>query len=138
MRQAFISGRLGADPELRQAGQTPVLNLRVATSEREKVDGEWQDVTTWFGVSLFGKRAESLSRFLRKGAFVSVVGKLRVRTYQTRDGETRTALEIDSSDIDPGPKQEQRSAGTHRDYEPGEHPATAPAQQGGFEDDIPF
>ena len=79
MIHAFAVGRLGADAELQATnGGTAVLKLRLATSYKTK-DGE---LTTWLGVSLFGKRAESLAKLnLAKGDRMGVRGTLYSREH---------------------------------------------------------
>lgn len=121
------SGRLGKDPELRSAGQTPVLNLRICCNNRRKVNGEWTDVPMWMGVTIFGKRAEALARLLGKGDLLLVSGPLQERTYTTKDGAERTVIEClaDEVDFSTGKRQQQQT--------------TAPAASGTFEDqDLPF
>ena len=123
------SGRLGKDPELRQAGATPVLNMRICCNNRRKVNGDWTDVPMWMGVTVFGKRAEALARLLGKGDLLMVQGALQERTYTTKEGVQKTVIEClaDEVDFSTGKRQQQ-------------HAAAAPAQDfGGVnDDDIPF
>ncbi|MEQ8720978.1 MAG: single-stranded DNA-binding protein [Sandaracinaceae bacterium] len=94
LNKIMIVGNLGADPDVRQVGGDSVLNCRVAVSEKYRTrDGELREHTEWFGVAVWGKRADGLGRFLRKGHTVAVTGKLRTRTFE-QDGQTRTAVEI--------------------------------------------
>ena len=97
----IIVGYLGRDPELRYTPQgTAVCNFSVATTERRKdKSGEYQDVTTWFNVSLWGNRAEQTSQYLSKGKLVYLEGRLTQREYQDRDGNTRTSLDVNASDL---------------------------------------
>lgn len=96
MNKVVISGRLGADPDMKGA----VLKLRVATNERRKdKDGNWGDHTEWHSVVVFGKRAEALSRLLRKGSRVLVEGKLRTSNWE-KDGEKRYKTEIAADDLE--------------------------------------
>ena len=136
MINSTVTGRIGREPELRYAGDTPVLEFSVASSSREKVRGDWQDVTTWVRVKVYGKRAEGLAKMFAKGRHVSIGGAMMLSEFDKRDGSKGYSLELkaNADTIDPGPKQEQRSAGTHRDYEPGQFPE-APV---GGDDDIPF
>ena len=96
--QLTIAGNLTRDPELRytQGGQ-PVASFSVATTPRsynketkEYVDGE----AIFTNCTLWGKPAENLAASLTKGARVLVAGSLKSRTYQTREGETKTATEL--------------------------------------------
>ena len=97
----IVVGYLGRDPELRYTPDgTPVCNFSVATTERRKDrNGEMQDVTTWFRVNVWRRQAEVASQYLKKGRQVYVEGRLTQSEYQDREGQTRTSLEIQASDI---------------------------------------
>jgi single-strand DNA-binding protein len=123
-----ITGRLGHDARLNATRDgTAVLNLSVAVDQRVKRNGEWTKETLWVDVTLFGVRAESLSRMLRKGGLVAAHGRLGLRNYEARDGTQKTALELVADDVEPladAPGQErysardagaQRAGGAHRD-----------------------
>lgn len=73
--------------------------LRMACNERKKVDGEWVDGdATFLDVTLWRGLAESAAE-LKKGTAIIVTGKLRVRTYEDKNGNKATAVEIDAQDI---------------------------------------
>lgn len=136
MKQITIAGRLGKDAELRSTqGGTQVCRFSVATDSKR--GGE--KVTTWFDVSIFGKRGEALCSHLRKGTVVCVVGDLDARTYQ-KDGETRMALGVVASEITllgGGERGEQRdpesrSGGSY------DRPPRSDDYGGGDDPDIPF
>ena len=97
----IIVGNLGRDPELRYTPQgTAVCNFSVATSEKRKdKTGDWQDVTTWFRVTLWGKQGENASKYLQKGNPVYVEGRLRVEEWTDRDGNNRHTLEIHGTEL---------------------------------------
>ncbi len=97
----IVVGYLGRDPELRYTPDgTPVCNFSVATTERRKDrNGEMQDVTTWFRVNVWRRQAEVASQYLKKGRQVYVEGRLTQSEYQDREGQTKTSLEIQASDI---------------------------------------
>jgi len=110
--KVIIVGYLGRDPELRYTpNNTAVCNFSVATTERRKDrSGEFQDVTTWFNVSVWGNRAESVNQYLSKGKLVYIEGRLTQREYQDRDGNTRTSLDVNSTEIQfIGPRGEESS-----------------------------
>jgi len=121
------SGRLGSNPELRHAGEHPVLNLRICANNRRKVKGEWTDVPLWMGVTIWGKRAEALARILSKGDLLMVEGPLQERTYTNKQGVEVKVTECSANEVDfatkSGGQQQQRS-------EP-----QGSQQQGGFADD---
>lgn len=100
LNRATLLGNLGADPEVRstQSGTT-VMSLSLATTTRVKNrDGEWQDVTDWHRVVVWGRRAEGLSRFLRKGSRVYVEGALKTSSYE-KDGVKRYKTEVSAEQI---------------------------------------
>jgi single-strand DNA-binding protein len=95
LNKVIIMGNLGADPELRMAvGGLAILKMRVATGESwlDK-DGKWQERTEWHRVTVFGKRAETLAKFLRKGMFVTVDGSNRTSSYE-KDGQKHYSTEV--------------------------------------------
>jgi single-strand DNA-binding protein len=93
--RVMLLGNLGADPELRMgASGTAVLKLRLATTETylDKSNTR-QEKTEWHSVTVFGKRAEGLSKILNKGSRIFIEGKLSTSTYE-KDGEKRYRTEI--------------------------------------------
>lgn len=100
MNLVILIGNLGADPEYKvtQSG-AQLLNLRLATTEKVKKNEIWEDKTEWHTVTLWGKRAESLSRFLHKGSRISVRGSLRTNSYE-KDGEKRYKTSVNADEIE--------------------------------------
>jgi single-strand DNA-binding protein len=99
--KVIVVGNLGRDPELRYTPQgTPVCSFSVASNERRKgSDGEFQDITTWFRVTSWGKQAETVSKYLTKGRSVYVEGRLRVEEWTDKDGKSRYTLELHATDV---------------------------------------
>ena len=97
----IVVGNLGKDPEMRFTPQgTPVCTFTVATNERRKDKaGEQQDVTTWFRVTVWGKQAETVSKYLTKGRSVYVEGRMHVEEWTDKDGKQRFTLELNASDV---------------------------------------
>lgn len=98
-----ITGNLTRDPELRAtAGGTQILSFGVAVNDRRKnpQTGAWEDVPNFVDCIVFGQRAEALSRFISKGAKVSIEGKLRFSSWETKDGDRRSKLEVVVDEID--------------------------------------
>ena len=97
VNKAIIVGHLGQDPELRytSAGDA-AANISVATSEqwKDKHSGEQKEQTEWHRVSFFGKPAEIVCQYLRKGSQIYVEGKIRSKKYTDKNGIERTAFEI--------------------------------------------
>ena len=96
LNKMMIIGNLGADPELRYTPSgKAVTELRIAVNDNRKgPDGEWIEETLWFRVSVWEQAAERLAEQLRKGNKVYAEGQLRVREYESRDGEKRQSLEL--------------------------------------------
>lgn len=94
--QILLVGRLGKDPESKTFESGSVqTTFSIATSESYKdKSGEWQENTTWHRIVTWGKLAESLSKNLSKGDLVIVCGKQDHRSYEDRDGNTRTIAEV--------------------------------------------
>ena len=91
-----ISGNLTRDPELRQtASGTQVLSFGIAVNDRRKNNqtGEWEDYPNFVDCTMFGSRAEAVSRFLSKGSKVAIEGKLHYSSWE-RDGQKRSKLEV--------------------------------------------
>jgi single-strand DNA-binding protein len=163
LNKVFLLGNLGADPELRMTpGGNAVLKLRLATSEtyldRNK---QRQERTEWHRVTIWGRRAEALSRILAKGSRIFVEGGLRTSSYEDRDGNKRYTTEIVASNIllqgraSGGGREagEGAYAGPAESYdrpdEPGDYDAAPEPRSGGGgysapqtplpdDDDIPF
>src|SRR5690606_10227020 len=136
LNRVMVLGNVCADPELRMtSGGTAVLKLRVAASERYKDRNEqWQERTEFVSCVLFGKRAESLSRILAKGAQVYVEGSLRTTSYDDRDGNKRYKTEVAVSNVILCGGKGQRSERS------GDEPYPGNAGGNGLDDDgdIPF
>ena len=87
-----ITGKLTRDPELRvTAGGTQVLSFGVAVNDRRRnpQTGEWEDYPNFVDCTMFGTRAEAISRFLAKGNKVAIEGKLRYSSWE-KDGQRRS------------------------------------------------
>lgn len=96
-----IVGYLGRDPEIRYTPQgTAVCNFSIATTEKRKGrDGEAQEITTWFRVQVWGASAEACNNYLTKGKQVYVEGRLRQEEYTDKEGNKRTTLEVNASEV---------------------------------------
>lgn len=129
LNKVMLIGNLGAEPELRQTKSGPVMSLRLATSEtyldKEK---QRQERTEWHSVTMWGKRAEGLAKFLSKGARVYVEGGIRSSSYEV-DGQKRYKTEIVAQNL-------LLCGGAGGEKKPAT-PASAPFPEV-EEDDIPF
>ena len=103
--QITIAGNLVDDPELRftPAGQ-PVARFRVASTPRfrDNATGEWKDGDSLFlTCNVWRQMAENVAESLQRGMRVIVSGRLRQRSYETKEGEKRTVYEVEVDDIGP-------------------------------------
>ena len=97
-----ITGKLTRDPELRvTAGGTQVLSFGVAVNDRRRnpQTGEWEDYPNFVDCTMFGTRAEAISRFLAKGNKVAIEGKLRYSSWE-KDGQRRSKPEVIVDEIE--------------------------------------
>jgi len=97
----IVIGNLGRDPELRYTPQgDAVCDFSIATNERKKDKaGEFQDITTWFKVTLWRRLAENASKYLTKGKSVYIEGRLQTEEWTDRDGNKRFTLVIQGTDM---------------------------------------
>jgi len=122
-----IIGNLVADPELRftSSGQ-PVAQFRVASTPRtrDQATGEWKDGESLFlTCSVWRQAAENVAESLQRGMRVIVSGRLKQRSYETKEGERRTVYEVEVDDV--GPSLRNASAKVNR-------AARSGGQGGGF------
>lgn len=112
INKVLLLGNLGSEPELRMTpGGQPLLTFRMATTEvyydKEKVK---QERTEWHTVTLWGKRGESLARYLSKGSRVFVEGRIHNSSYE-KDGVKRYKSEVVALDL-------KFAGGARRDRDP--------------------
>ena len=122
---------------------TAIVNLRLATTDRRKDrEGNWTDHTEWHTIVAFGRQAENVNRFCKKGKQIFVEGRIQTRKWQDRDGNDKYTTEIRSDRI---VLLGGRGGGGGADG--GDHGSRAPSPGGGggasgppelTEDDIPF
>jgi len=88
VNKAILLGRLGKDPELRYTPSgKAVASFSLATSERwTGQDGQRNESTTWHNIVAWGKQAELMKEYLRKGREVYIEGRIDNRTYDKKDG----------------------------------------------------
>jgi single-strand DNA-binding protein len=103
--QVTFVGNLTNDPELRfTPSGAAVANFTVACTPRtlDKNTNEWKDgETTFLRCQVWRQYAENVAESLTRGARVIVTGRLKQRSYETKEGEKRTSIEVDVEDIGP-------------------------------------
>lgn len=151
MNKAMIIGNLGNDPDTRYLDSgDAVTTISVATNRRwkDKNTGEQKDHTEWHRCVAFGKRAETMAKFLRKGSKVYVEGELRTRKWTDKDSVERYSTEIRVDNFEFLDKKEAGDRPPHpgdqkdQDGMPPQSRTTAddqaPTGSDDFDDDIPF
>lgn len=136
LNKVMIIGRLGADPELRYAGNgTPIANFNVATDESyTDRDGNRQERTEWHRVVVFQRVAENCANYLGKGSLVYVEGSLQTRQWQDQQGQTRYTTEIKAQRVqflDRKGDAMQQQGGERRSYQ--QNNAPRPQQNNNFQ-----
>ncbi|MFM2031678.1 MAG: hypothetical protein RLZZ297_443 [Chloroflexota bacterium] len=133
LNKVMITGRLGADPEMRYTPQgSAVTTFNVASGRTWRSnDGTSHDDTEWFRVVAWDKLGEICNQYLTKGTRVYVEGRLQTRKYQDRDGQPRTSVELVATDmiILSARNENQNSPDAYDPSERGETRRAAPAQR---------
>jgi single-strand DNA-binding protein len=102
VNKVILLGNVGKDPELKAAATgTVVATFSIATSERFKdKDGTWQDRTEWHNLVAFGKVAEIIRDYVKKGSKLYVEGSLRTQSWDDKtSGQKRYKTEIVVNDL---------------------------------------
>lgn len=135
-----LLGNLGKDPEVRfTGGGTAVANLRVACTERVKVQGEWQDQTEWVSLVVFGKTAENCGQYLSKGRQIYAEGRLQTREWTDKEGNKRYSTEVIANQvIFVGGNPERQGSEAPARREPAHPSDTRDEAPPLSDDDIPF
>lgn len=122
LNKVMIIGRLGADPELRYAGNgTPIASFNVATDESyNDREGNRVDRTEWHRVVVFQRQAENCANYLGKGSLVYIEGSLQTRQWQDQQGQTRYTTEIKAQRVQ---FLDRRGEGAGAGAQPGAQPA---------------
>jgi len=141
LNKAMLIGNLGRDAELRYTqGGTPVATLNLATTEvwRDK-NGDKKEQTEWHRVVVWGKTAESLAEYLKKGKQIYVEGRIQTRKWTDKDGHDRWSTEINAQQVrllgqKGGGRREEPPDPDDSAADGGRATAAAPLN----DDDIPF
>ena len=116
-------GNLGRDVELKYTPSgMAVANFSIATTESKKnKDGEYDKVTTWFKCTAWGKQAENCGKYLAKGSRVYLEGRLSEEKWQDKDGNERSSLVVNISDVQFIEKKEESLAASASGIVTGKH-----------------
>jgi single-strand DNA-binding protein len=144
VNKAIIVGNVGQDPEVRyMPSGSAVAELSVATTEqwKDKQSGERQERTEWHRITFFGRLAEIVGEYVKKGSQVYVEGSIRTEKWQDKNGQDRYTTKIIANEMQMLGGRGGGSASFGDSGGPGPSPSSGGAPQGGndnFDDDIPF
>jgi single-strand DNA-binding protein len=155
VNKVILIGNLGKDPEMRYmpSGEA-IANFSLATSEAwtDKASGDKKEATEWHRVVFFGRTAEVVGQYVKKGSKIYVEGRLQTRKWQDKEGQDRYTTEVrgdvmrmldrrgESSgpmDHEP-PAAESRRPASSGAAKPAARPAPATSGFDDMDDDIPF
>lgn len=149
INKAIIVGNVGQDPEVRyMPSGSAVAELSVATTEqwKDKNSGEKQERTEWHRITFFGRLAEIVGEYIRKGSQIYVEGSIRTEKWQDKQGNDRYTTKIIANEMQMLGGRTGGSAGFNQDAP--QQQQRAPQQQASaaapagasadFDDDIPF
>jgi single-strand DNA-binding protein len=146
LNKVQLIGRLGADPEMRYTAQgNAVTTFRVASSRTwKKADGQLEEETEWFRVVAWNRLGEVCGEYLRKGSRVYVEGRLKTRSWQDQEGQTRYITEVVAEDMimldsrrDAPTSNEMGDTDIGYEVEPEPAPARPAASGGRFQNEAP-
>ena len=159
VNKVILVGNVGGDPDIRyMPSGNAVANITLATSEswKDKQTGQPQEKTEWHRIVFFGRLAEVVGQYVRKGSKLYVEGKLQTREWE-KDGIKRYTTEVvvdisgqmqmlDSRSGDSGQSKAAAQQAAYQPAAPNQAPAQQPNQQAqgpaldynSFDDDIPF
>lgn len=147
INKVILIGNLGKDPEVRyMPSGSAVANTSLATTEswRDRQSGERQERTEWHNIVFYGRLAEIVGEYLRKGSKLYVEGSIRTRKWQDKSGNDRYTTEIIAAEIamldgrGEGGGAGMGGAGSRQGAPPEQPRRAEPEEPADFDDDIPF
>lgn len=152
INKAILFGNLTRDPELRALpGGTNVVNFSIATNRVFKDrDGKKQEQTDYHNVVVFGRQADTVNQYLKKGSSVYIEGRIQTRSWDDKaTGEKKYRTEVVAESVQFGPRSSGSTGGASHGGDAGGAPEEDMAQSGGGSgidypkddinpDDIPF
>jgi single-strand DNA-binding protein len=126
VNKVILLGNIGKDPEVRETKAGNIVNLTMATSERyTDKSGQKQENTEWHNLVVFGKLADVVAKYVKKGDKLYVEGSITTRKWEDKEGNTRYTTEVKVRDLTMLGGAEKKP-----------QPALATVDEG--EDDLPF
>jgi single-strand DNA-binding protein len=141
INKAIILGTVGKDPDVRgtQSGSV-IASFSLATNEKFKDKaGKPQERTEWHNITVFGRLAEIVQQYVRKGMPLYIEGALRTEQWQDKEGNTRYTTKIIANELQMLGSKEQGNPTTQSAKRPTEASrGSRQHSQDEFEDDVPF
>jgi len=130
----MVYGNLTRDPELKSLPNgTAVANFSVATNRKWKdKDGQMQEDVEFHNIVVFGRQAETVSQYMKKGSAIFIEGRIQTRSWESDDGSKKYKTEIIAERTQFGPKAGGSQVENNEDSTP------EPATSGDQDDEIPF
>lgn len=135
LNQFHLIGRLTRDVEIKSTPNgVTVARISIANNQKVKRNGQWQDVTNFFDIAIFGKSANNLAQYLTKGKQIAVSGALRQDRWADTNGNNRTKISLIASQLQllggaNGTQQNQNQNQNRNSYSQNNGTAYQPQQQ---------
>lgn len=139
LNHVVLIGRLTRDAEIRYTqGGMAITGFSIAVNRRIKKGDQWQDEANFFDCTLFGKSAESMTKYLTKGQQIAVDGELKQDRWE-KNGEKHTRIQIVCNSVQLlGGKRDSQQSNDQPPSSVSEMGDNSPHYTQSFEDDIPF
>lgn len=133
-------GNLTDDPELRfTQGGHAVCTIRLASNRRYEVDGQQREETTYLNVVAWRELADNIAETFSKGDRAIAIGKLKVRSYENKDGQTVWVTEIEADEVAPSLRWAKASIERNtRGSDSGSSGSSGASAPPPSDDDVPF
>ncbi|MFZ9035176.1 MAG: single-stranded DNA-binding protein [Francisellaceae bacterium] len=137
VNKVILLGRLGVDPEVRyMPSGTTVANIRMATNDayKDRQSGQLIENTEWHRVVVFGKSAEVVAQYCRKGSMLYIEGRIRTNKWQDQNGQDRYTTEIVATEVQlMGSRNDNNASGdfSQQQTPAGSQPFSRPQHPGG-------
>ncbi len=146
INKVIIIGRLGKDPDMRYAPSgTAIASFTMATNHSTKdADGNWNQQTEWHSIKSFGRQAEFVGEYLKKGRLAFVEGRLQTSSWEDQNGQKKYRTDIIANDVQAlgsrsdGEQQQSRPEAPAKSAATPEPKPAEPETDSPDEDDLPF
>jgi single-strand DNA-binding protein len=138
LNKVFLFGNLTRDPELKSLPTgTQVVSFGLATNRRVKRDSGWEDQAEFHNIVAFGKVAELINQYMKKGSSLLVEGRIQTRSWE-QEGQKKYRTEIIAETVQFGPRTGGGSGGGERSAPSSALASSAPAAKAPKEDAIEY